>query len=110
MTPTAGRIPPRHELPEIDGPALEAARALDKLLAAARERESDRWVRYFSQLPDRMRDDPITGLRGAARQVRAAFGPKDSIRDILPPEVTEPALEAVDRLLKAISRYETHRG
>ena len=109
MTPTVGRFPPRHELSEIDGPALAAAAALDKLLAEAREREADRWIRYFAPLPDRLRDDPIPGLRGAARLVRAAFGPKDSVRDALSPEVTEPALATADRLLKAIARYEAHQ-
>ncbi len=110
MSPTAGRFLPRHELPEIDGPAFAAAAAVDRLLAEARERESDRWLRYFAPLPDRLRDDPLPGLRAAARLVRAAFGPKDSVRDALSPDVTEPALDTVDRLLKAIARYETHRA
>ena len=109
MSPAGGRVPPRHELPEIDGPAFEAAAAVDRLLAEARERESERWIRYFAALPDRLRDDPVTGLRAAARVVRSAYGPKDSVRDALSPEVTEPALAAADRLLKAIGRYESHR-
>ncbi len=109
MSATAGRVAPRHELPEIDGPAFVAAAAVDKLLAEAREREADRWVRYFAPLPDRLRDDPLPGLRAAARLIRAAYGPKDSVRDALSPEVTEPALDAVDGLLKAIARYEAHR-
>src|SRR4051794_15321362 len=108
MTPTAGRVPPRHELPEVDGPALAAPAGVDKLVADARAREADRWIRYFEALPDRLRDDPLPGLRGAARQVRAAYGPKDSVRDALSPDVTEPALDAVDRLLKAINRWEAN--
>lgn len=71
--------------------------------------ELERWVRYLAPIPDRLRDDPISGLKGAARQVRAAFGPKDSIRDSLPEAVTEPLLKSVDLLLKAIARYEAHR-
>jgi hypothetical protein len=51
----------------------------------------------------------LAGLRSAGRLVRAAFGPKDSIRDSLPETVTEPLLKAVDLLLKAIARYEAHR-
>ena len=101
--------PARHELPEIDAAALTAARAADATLAAAREMGLDRWVRYLALIPDRLRDDPIQGLRGAARLVRAAFGPKDSIRDSLSEAVTEPLLKAVDLLLKAIARYEAHR-
>jgi hypothetical protein len=39
-------------------------------------------------------------------RARAAYGPKDSVRDALPASLTEPFLDAVDRLLKAIARYE----
>jgi hypothetical protein len=48
-------------------------------------------------------------VRLAARTARAAYGPKDSIRDSLPEDVTEPLLGAVDRLLKAVARFEAHR-
>ena len=104
------RPPARHEVPEIDAAAFEAARAADRLLAAARERDSERWTRHFAALPDRLRDDPLNELRAAARLGRAAFGPKDSVREALPGDVTEPFLEAVDRLLKAIARHEAHGG
>ena len=57
-------------------------------------------------MPDRLRDDPLVDLRGVARRVRSAFGPKDSIRDVLPPEATEPLLVAVDRLIKVIARHD----
>ena len=103
------RGPARHELPELDAAALEAARAADRLLLAARAFGADRWIRYVTPLPDRLRDDPIPSLRLAARQARAAYGPKDSIRDSLPPDVTEPFLEAIDRLLKAIAQQDANR-
>lgn len=45
-------------------------------------------------------------LRRTARFARSAYGPKDSIRDSLPEEVTEPFLRAIDRLLKALARHE----
>ena len=106
MTP---RAPARHETPEIDAAALEAARAADRLLASAIEVGSERWVRYLAPMPDRFRDDPIPSLRAAARAGRSAFGPKDSIRDVLPEGVTEPFLDAIDRLLKLIARWEIHR-
>jgi hypothetical protein len=102
--------PARHEVPELDAAALEAARAADRLLLAARAFGSDRWMRYVEPIPDHLRDDPIPALRLAARQARAAYGPKDSIRDALPADVTEPFLEAIDRLIKAIARYEANRG
>ena len=78
-------------------------------LIVAREMGVERWERYLAPLPDRLRDDPIAGLAGIARRARSAFGPKDSIRDALPAEVTEPLLLAIDRLLKVLSRYEANR-
>jgi len=99
----------RHEIPDVDAAALEAARAADRLLAAAREHGTERWVRYLAPLPDRLRDDPLRDLRAAARIGRAAFGPKDSIRDALPADLTEPFLDRIDRLLKAIARHDAHR-
>ena len=109
--PRADRLEPaRHALPDIDRAALEAASAADRALAAAREMRVERWERYLAPVPDRLRDDPVTGVRSTARLVRAAFGPKDSIRDSLPEAVTEPLLKSVDRVLKAIARYELERG
>ena len=102
--------PAQHELPEIDRAALDAARAADRALSAARGVGSDRWARYLAPVPDRLRDDPIRGLRAAARLVRAAYGPKDSIRDALPAGATEPLLKAVDRLLKMIAQHEAQGG
>ena len=105
----SARYPARHETPEIDSAALDAARAADRLLAAAVTAGSERWTRYLSSMPDRLRDEPIPSLRAAARAGRSAFGPKDSIRDALPEEATEPFLAAIDRLLKVIARWEAHR-
>jgi len=102
--------PARHERPDLDDAALHAARASDRVLAAARERGSDRWARYFERLPDALRDGEIRDLRPTAQRVRAAFGAKDSIRDVAPPEVTEPLLDAIDRLLKALARREASSG
>lgn len=101
--------PPRHELPEIDAAALEAARAADVALAAAVDMDAARWVQYLSTLPGRLRDEPLRDLRAATRQARAAYGPRDSIRDALPEYATEPLLKALDRLAKAIARFDAHR-
>ena len=98
--------PARHEVPAIDATALEAARAADRALAVALAIGAERWARYLAPLPDRLRDDPIAGLQAVARRARSAYGPKDSIRDALPEEVTEPLLLATDRLLKALARHE----
>ena len=118
------RQPARHELPDIDAAGLAAARAVDLLLAEARRQvdalppgpstgprasAAERWAGYFQRLPDQLRDEPLPGLRAAARRVRAAYGPKDSVRDVFAPELTEPLLDATDRLLRAIARHEAHR-
>jgi hypothetical protein len=95
---------PRHEHPAIDDLALVAARHADRLVAAARERGDDRWQRFLEPLPDRLRDEDLSGLRSAAMRARAAYGPKDSVRDALPSDLTEPFLEAIDRLLRELAR------
>ncbi len=98
------RGPLRHEMPAVDEAGLVAARQADRVIAAARELGTDRWLAYFEPMADRLRDDEPRGLRQVAMRARAAYGPKDSVRDALPEEVTEPFLDAVDRLLKQLNR------
>jgi len=100
----AGIGPSRHERPAIDEAALAAAREADRVLAAARAGGHSRWATYLALTPDRLRDAPISELRSTALAARAAYGPKDSIRDVLAPDVTEPFRAALDRLLKALVR------
>lgn len=111
--PDAGRLGGglalRHEEPAIDEAALLAARHTDLALAAAREHGSKRWEQFLEPLPDRLRDDPVSSLRSAVLRARAAYGPKDSIRDVLPAEVTEPMLDALDRLLRELNRRDVTR-
>ena len=76
-------------------------------MAAAETAGATRWLRYFETMPDRLRDDEPRSLRQVALRARAAFGPKDSVRDVLPPDVTEPFLESIDRLLKQLNRRDT---
>jgi hypothetical protein len=96
----------RHDMPAVDEAGLAAARCVDRVIAAARELGADRWLAYFEPMADRLRDDEPRGLRQVALRARAAYGPKDSVRDALPDEVTEPFLEAIDRLLKQLNRRE----
>lgn len=101
---TRGAVgPARHEVPAVDDLALAAARHADRLLAGARQRD-ERWEAYFEPIPDRLRDEDLPGLRSAAMRARAAYGPKDSIRDVLPEDLTEPFLDAIDRLLRELNR------
>jgi hypothetical protein len=104
--PRSRRAPARHERPAVDEAALTAARHCDRLLASAREQGSDRWVAFLAPIPDRLRDDELPALRATAVRARAAYGPKDSVRDALPQEVTEPFLDAIDRLLRELARRE----
>lgn len=94
----------------IDEAALLAARACDRLVAAARSRAAARWLTYFEPLPDRLRDEEVVDLRRTALRIRAAFGPKDSVRDALPADVTEPLLVTIDRLLKELARRDLADG
>jgi hypothetical protein len=111
VTPARRRTAPaasqaRHEYPAIDEAALSAARAADHMVAAARMAGATRWIAYLEPLPDRLRDDGVLDLRRIALRARAAYGAKDSVRDALPPAVTEPFLDAIDRLLKVLARRE----
>jgi hypothetical protein len=109
VTP-ARRGTARHERPAIDEAALRAARAGDRMVDAAREVGAERWLAYFEPLPDRLRDDDLADLRKTAMRARSAYGPKDSVRDALPWEVTEPFLEAIDRLLKELAKRDVAGG
>jgi hypothetical protein len=101
--------PARHERPAIDEAALLAARDAEKLLEGARERGLTRWSEFFAPYPDVFRDAGFKDLRVAAARARSAYGPKDSVRDALPPELTEPFLLDLDRLIKALAREAMER-
>ncbi len=98
------RGPARHELPAVDEAGLHAGRQADRLVAAAEAVGATRWLRYFEAMPDRLRDDEPRSLRQVALRARAAYGPKDSVREVLPAEVTEPFLDAIDRLIKQLNK------
>ena len=101
--------PARHEVPMIDERALTAARAADLVLTAADERGAERWSRELGGIPDALRDGDLSEVRRAAMRARSAYGPKDSVRDALPPDVTEPFLVAIDRLIRELARYDRSR-
>jgi hypothetical protein len=101
--------PARHERPAIDEAALQAARAADKLLSGAVERGQKRWVELLSPVPEVLRDAGLKDLRSAALRARGAYGAKDSIREVLPADLTEPFLTDIDRLLKLLAREAAER-
>jgi hypothetical protein len=107
---TASRGPARHERPALDALGLEAARHADRMLDGARaaeaagRREASRWVAYLEPLPEHLRDDEPAALRRTAMRARSAYGAKDSIREVLAPDLTEPFLDALDRLLRELNR------
>jgi hypothetical protein len=98
------RSPARHERPIVDEAALVVARDADKLLDAARARGLQRWADFLEPLPGLFGDAPLKDLRRIAMRARAAYGPKDSIREALPADLTEPFLMNLDRLIKALNR------
>jgi hypothetical protein len=104
------REPSRHELPGLDEAAMAAARGADRLLAAATEAGLERWMTVLAPVPSHLRDDPPADLAVVARKARAIYGPKDSIRDVLPDELTLPFRDALDRLLRELARLEADRG
>jgi len=88
----------------VDEAALAAARAADKLLECARERGLQRWADFLAPLPEQLRDAGVGELRAVALRARAAYGPRDSIRDALPAELTSRFLDDLDRLRKTLAR------
>jgi hypothetical protein len=96
--------PARHEVPLVDEAALAAALHADRLLAAARDLGLARWEAYLATIPEQLRDGDLRELRAAAMRARAAYGPKDSIRDSLAAELTEPFLDSIDRVIKVLAR------
>jgi hypothetical protein len=102
--------PARHERPVIDEAALVAARAAARMLSEARARGATRWVAYLEPLPDALSDGALSELRRVAMRARAAYGPKDSVRDVLPHDVTEPFLAAIDKLLKELAKRDAGGG
>jgi hypothetical protein len=105
VDPDDERPPARHQLPRIDEAALEAARLADRLLVAARTAGITRWATFLAPFPERLRDEEPAALRKTALAARAAYGPRDSIRDALSDDLTLPFLAALDRLLKVLARY-----
>jgi hypothetical protein len=103
------REPARHERPLLDEAALVAARDADRILAAARERRLARWAEFFDGVPDRLREADLKELRALAIRARSAYGVKDSVREALPADLTEPFLVDIDRLLKALAREALER-
>ena len=101
--------PARHERPAIDEAALRAARAADKLLDRATDLGLQRWVNLLAPVPEQLRDAGLKELRVVGLRARAAYGAKDSIREYLPADLTEPFLVDLDRLMKLLARDAAER-
>jgi len=79
-------------------------RTADKLLESARQKGSQRWTEFLSPVPEQLRDSGLSQLLVVIARTRAAYGHKDSIREILPEELTEPFRDQLDRLKRAVLR------
>ena len=81
-------------------------------MAAARAAESAgspgaaRWAAFLEPLPDRLRDAPPGELRSVALRARAAYGPKDSIAEVLPADLAIAFRDAIDDLARVLTRHE----
>ena len=64
-----------------------------------------RWSTFLAPFPERLRDEEPEALRKTALAARAAYGPRDSVRDAFADDLTLPFLAALDRLLKVLARY-----
>ena len=112
MVPALPPRPGRHELPAIDEAALAAARHADRLVDAARAAVvagapgAARWAVFLEPLPERLRDAPPAELRSVARRARAAYGPKDSIAEVLPADLVIAFRDAIDVLARVLVRHE----
>jgi hypothetical protein len=96
----------RHELPALDEAALLVARDVEVLIDAADGAGVARWAAFLAPFPDLLRDAPPADLRTVARRVRAAFGAKDSIADVLPWVPCMTLRDDLDALLRVLSRAE----
>ncbi len=110
--PAPSPRPARHELPVIDEAALVAARHAERVVAAARAAATagapgaTRWAAFLEPLPERLRDAPPAELRGVARRARAAYGPKDSVADVVPTDLAIAFRDSIDDLARILARHE----
>ena len=78
--PSGARL--RHELPGIDEAGLVAARHADRLLASAASARIGAVGDYLEPFPRPVARRRPSALRATAMRGRAAYGVKDSIRDV----------------------------
>jgi hypothetical protein len=57
-------------------------------------------------MPERLRDASPAELRVVARRARAAYGPKDSVADVVPTELALAFRDAIDDLARILARHE----
>ena len=77
------------------------------MVGAARDRGADRWLAYLEPLPDA---PPRRRASATSARWRCGPGPRTGRRTRsatrCPTTVTEPFLDAIDRLLKQLARRE----
>jgi hypothetical protein len=102
--------PPRHQVPEVDTPALALAREVRRSVQALRGAERPRWADVLQPLIEPLQDGDLRAVRLAANRVRAAFGVGESIAEDLEKAEGRALRDAADATLRALARYEARLG
>ncbi len=102
--------PPRHQVPEVDAPALGLARQVRSSVAALRAGGRPRWADVLEPLIEPLQDGDLRAVRLAANRVRAAFGVGESIAEDLEEAEGRALRDAADATLRALARYEARVG
>jgi hypothetical protein len=98
--------PPRWQVPEVDGPALALARAVQHSVDALRTAGRSRWAEVLEPLVDPLQDGDLRAVRLAANRVRAAFGVGESVAEDLSDADARVLRDATDATLRALARHD----
>jgi hypothetical protein len=98
--------PPRWQIPEVDGPALALARAVQHSVDALRTAGRSRWAEVLEPLIDPLQDGDLRAVRLAANRVRAAFGVGESVAEDLSDADARVLRDATDATLRALARHD----
>ena len=94
---------PRWEDAALDDAALAVARRTRTVLVALEAAGDTRWRAWFEVLVPVFEDGDRSALEAAGRKARAAFGAKDSVRDVVDSPDLLVLRDAIDVLLRVLA-------